>query len=65
MINMILGLCYFKLTYQIAIRPFECIDSIKINSYRLSKLINNIIACDPEKIERVVLNLISNAIKYS
>ena len=93
------------------------IDSIKLNSYRLSKLINNIvdsskikagffelhlsnnniievieeivmsiinysdnkglsiifdtdieektIACDPEKIERVVLNLISNAIKFS
>ena len=93
------------------------IDSIKQNSYRLSKLINNIvdlskieagffelnlsnnnivevveeivmsvtnfteskglniifdtdteekiIACDPEKIERIVLNLISNAIKFS
>jgi len=93
------------------------IDSIKQNSYRLSKMINNIvdlskieagyfklnlsnnnivkfvedivmsvtnftdskglniifdtnteekiIACDPEKIERVVLNLISNAIKFS
>ena len=93
------------------------IDSMKLNSYRLSKLINNIvdsskinagffelkmsnnniveviedtvmsvinytdskwlnmifdtdveeeiIACDPEKIERVVLNLISNAIKFS
>ena len=93
------------------------IESIKQNSYRLSKLINNIvdsskiesgffklhlsnnnivevveeivmsvtnfttskgltiifdtnveekiIACDPEKIERVVLNLISNAIKFS
>ncbi|MBU3142810.1 HAMP domain-containing histidine kinase [Clostridium sp. CF012] len=93
------------------------IDSIKLNSYRLSKLINNIvdsskikagffemhlsnnniiniiedivmsvidysdskglnlifdtdieekvIACDPEKIERIVLNLISNAIKFS
>lgn len=93
------------------------IDSIKKNSYRLSKIINNIIdlskieagfyklnlsnnnivqlveeivmsitiftesknlniifdtdieekiiACDPEKIERIVLNLISNAIKFS
>ena len=93
------------------------IDSMKLNSYRLCKLINNIvdsskinsgffelklsnnniveviedtimsvinyadskllniifdtdieekiIACDPEKIERVVLNLISNAIKFS
>lgn len=93
------------------------INSIKINSYRLSKLINNIIdtskieagffelslsnnnivevveeivmsvtnfteikglniifdtdieekiiACDPEKIERITLNLISNAIKFS
>ena len=93
------------------------IDSIKKNTYRLSKLINNIvdsskiksgffklslsnnniievvedivtsvtdfteskglniifdtnveekiIACDPEKIERIVLNLISNAIKFS
>jgi len=93
------------------------IDSIKQNSYRLSKLINNIvdsskleagffklnlsnnnivniveeivmsvtnyteskglniifdtdveekiIACDPEKIERIVLNIISNAIKFS
>ena len=93
------------------------LDSIKQNSYRLSKLINNIvdlskieagffelnlsnnnivevveeivmsvtnftdikgliiifdtdieekiIACDPEKIERIVLNLISNAIKFS
>ena len=93
------------------------INSMKLNSYRLSKLINNIvdsskinagffelkmsnnniveviedtvmsvinyadskwlniifdtdieekiIACDPEKIERVVLNLISNAIKFS
>ena len=93
------------------------IDSIKLNSYRLSKLINNIvdlskieagffklslsnsniveiveeivmsvttltefkglniifdtdieekiIACDTEKIERIVLNLISNAIKFS
>jgi len=93
------------------------IDSIKLNSYRLSKLINNIvdsskieagffeinlsnnnivgvveeivmsvtdfidskglniifdtdieekiIACDPEKIERIILNLISNAIKFS
>ena len=93
------------------------INSIKLNSYRLSKLINNIvdtskieegffelnlsnnnivevveeivmsitnfteikglniifdtnieekiIACDPEKIERIVLNLISNAIKFS
>jgi len=93
------------------------IESMKINSYRLSKLINNIvdsskiqagffelnlsnnnivevvedivmsvtnftdskgldiifdtdteeknIACDPEKIERIVLNLISNAIKFS
>ena len=93
------------------------IDSIKQNSYRLSKIINNIvdlskieagffklhlsnnnivdvveeivmsvinftdskgisiifntdseeiiIACDPEKIERIVLNLISNAIKFS
>jgi signal transduction histidine kinase len=93
------------------------IESMKLNSYRLSKLINNIvdsskinagffelkmsnnniveviedtvmsvinyadskwlniifdtdieekiIACDPEKIERVVLNLISNAIKFS
>lgn len=93
------------------------IDSIKLNSYRLSKLINNIvdtskidsgffelnlsnnniievveeiiisvnnfieikglniifdtnteekiIACDPEKIERIMLNLISNAIKFS
>ena len=99
----------------------ECIikyiDSIKQNSYRLSKLINNIvdlskieagffelrlsnknivevveelvesvtdfteikglniifdtnteekfIACDPEKIERIILNLLSNAIKFS
>ncbi|MCB2314197.1 CHASE3 domain-containing protein [Clostridium tagluense] len=93
------------------------LDSMKLNSYRLSKLINNIvdsskiqagffklnlsnnnivqvveeivlstsnftgskglhiifdtdieekiIACDPEKIERIVLNLISNAIKFS
>ena len=93
------------------------INSIKLNSYRLSKLINNIvdtskieagffelnlsnnnivevveeivmsvtnfieikglniifdtnieekiIACDPEKIERIILNLISNAIKFS
>lgn len=93
------------------------ISSIKLNSYRLSKLINNIIdtskieagffelnlsnnniveiveetvmsvtnyteikglniifdtdieekiiACDPEKIERIILNLISNAIKFS
>jgi signal transduction histidine kinase len=93
------------------------IDAIKLNSYRLSKLINNIvdsskikagffelkmsnnniveliedtvmsvinyadskclniifdteveekiIACDPEKIERVILNLLSNAIKFS
>jgi len=93
------------------------IESMKINSYRLSKLINNIvdsskiqagffelnlsnnnivkvvedivmsvtnftdskglhiifdtdteekiIACDPEKIERIVLNLMSNAIKFS
>jgi PAS domain S-box-containing protein len=93
------------------------INSIKVNSYRLSKLINNIvdtskieagffelnlsnnniveiveeivmsvtnfteikglniifdtdteekiIACDPEKMERIVLNLISNAIKFS
>ncbi|MBZ9684809.1 CHASE3 domain-containing protein [Clostridium estertheticum] len=93
------------------------IDSMKLNSYRLSKLINNIvdsskikagffelhlsnnniteiiegivmsvidysdskglniifdtdieekiIGCDPEKIERIVLNLISNAIKFS
>ena len=93
------------------------IDSMKLNSYRLSKLINNIvdsskikagcfelnlsnnnivevieeivmsvtifteskglniifdtdieekvIACDPEKIERIVLNLLSNAIKFS
>ena len=93
------------------------IDSIKQNSYRLSKIINNIvdlskieagffkfnlsnnnivevveeivmslinfteskginiifdtdieekiIACDPEKIERIVLNLVSNAIKFS
>ena len=93
------------------------IDSMKLNSYRLSKLINNIvdiskieagffklnlsnnnivevveeivmsvttlteskglniifdtdieekiIACDTEKIERIVLNLISNAIKFS
>ena len=93
------------------------IDSIKQNSYRLSKMINNIVdlskieagffklnlsnnnivvvieeivmsvtnfigskglniifdtdteekimACDPEKIERIVLNLISNAIKFS
>jgi signal transduction histidine kinase len=93
------------------------LDSMKMNSYRLSKLINNIvdsskiqagffklnlsnnnivqvveeivlsvtnftenkglniifdtnieekiIACDPEKIERIVLNLISNAIKFS
>ncbi|MEK6265238.1 MAG: ATP-binding protein [Clostridium sp.] len=93
------------------------IDSIKLNSYRLSKLINNIVdsskieegffeihlsnnnivevveeiimsvthfteikglniifdtnmeekimACDPEKIERILLNLISNAIKFS
>jgi len=93
------------------------LDSMKLNSYRLNKLINNIvdsskieagffklnqsnnnivevveeivmsitnvtdikgihitfdtdieekiIACDPEKIERIVLNLISNAIKFS
>jgi len=95
----------------------KCIDSIKRNSYRLSKFINNmidlskiesgffelnlsnndivevvedmvmavtefteskgiriifdtdieekIIACDPEKIDKIVLNLISNAIKFS
>lgn len=95
----------------------EYIESMKLNSYRLSKLVNNIvdsskikagvfelnlsnnnivlivegivmsvsdftkskglniifdtdieekmIACDPENIERVVLNLISNAIKFS
>jgi len=95
----------------------KCIDSIKLNTYRLSKLINNIIdlskiefgifelnlsnnnivevveemvmavtefsqskglsiifdtdieekiiACDPEKMDKIVLNLISNAIKFS
>ena len=99
------------------IQLLNILDSIKQNSYRLSKLINNIvdlskieagffelnlsnnnivevveeivmsvtnfteskglniifdtdieekiIACDPEKIERIVLNLISNAIKFS
>ncbi len=33
--------------------------------FRIRMWKKKIIACDPEKIERIILNLISNAIKFS
>ena len=50
---------------EIVISVVEYTESKGLNIVFDTDIEENIIACDPEKIERIVLNLISNAVKFS
>jgi PAS domain S-box-containing protein len=50
---------------KIAASVFDYIENMGIHFEYCSKTKAKIIACDPDKIERIVLNLLSNAIKFT
>ena len=54
-----------KVVEEIVISVTALVDIKNLNNVFDTNVEEKIIACDSEKIERIVLNLISNAIKFS
>ena len=54
-----------KITEQITLSVSEYIKSKSISLFFDSDIQEKIIACDPDKIERIMLNLLSNSVKFT